>query len=156
MADATAQDTMDPSHRLRLVLYLMVSFRALTQLNESVGEATQEVPTTVDVIEGFLYRLGLWSEVYELQRSHLGKMKMMLGGEHPDTFVSMDNLGRILHKQGNYSEAQCMYQQVLALKERVLGTEHPETLRVLPCIFVAQYQVSRGCRTDVSMSMRCI
>ncbi len=55
----------------------------------------------------------------------------LLGKEHPDTLVSMNNLACVLRSQGKYAEAEEIYRQVLKLKEEVLGEEHPDTLTIM-------------------------
>ena len=52
----------------------------------------------------------------------------MLGKEHPDTLVSVNNLASVLQYQGNYEEAEQMNRRALEGKEKALGKEHPSTL----------------------------
>ena len=53
----------------------------------------------------------------------------MLGREHPDTLLSVNNLAALYHAQGRYSEAEPLYKRALEASERVLGREHPDTLQ---------------------------
>ena len=52
----------------------------------------------------------------------------MLGKEHPDTLMSINNLALALSRQGKYEEVEQIYQQALTLIERVLGKKHLSTL----------------------------
>ena len=52
----------------------------------------------------------------------------MLGKEHPDTLVSVNNLALLYEAQGRYGEAEPLYRRALEAYERVLGKEHPDTL----------------------------
>ena len=52
----------------------------------------------------------------------------MLGPEHPDTLISMNNLAEVLRDQGKYQAAEEMHRRALELKGKVLGPEHPSTL----------------------------
>ncbi|XTI92812.1 purine and uridine phosphorylase [Cenococcum geophilum] len=52
----------------------------------------------------------------------------VLGNEHPDTLMSINDLGRVLSKQGNYKAAEEMNRRVLEGREKALGKEHPDTL----------------------------
>jgi hypothetical protein len=52
----------------------------------------------------------------------------LLGKEHPDTLMSMNNLVLVLSDQSKYEQAKEMQRQVLELTARVLGKEHPHTL----------------------------
>jgi tetratricopeptide (TPR) repeat protein len=51
-----------------------------------------------------------------------------LGPEHPDTLMSVSNLGFLYQAQGRYDEAEPLYQRALAGREKTLGLEHPDTL----------------------------
>jgi hypothetical protein len=53
----------------------------------------------------------------------------VLGAEHPDTLISMNNLAGTLRGQGDLSGARALEEPVLAVRRRVLGEEHPDTLR---------------------------
>ena len=55
----------------------------------------------------------------------------LLGLEHPDTLVSVNNLAKLLHAKGDYAAAEPLYRRALEAQERILGPEHPKTLSVL-------------------------
>ena len=80
IADATAEDQIDPSHQLRLVPHVM---------HEPRDELTMDRLSMIDGIEGFLFRVGRWSEAYRMRIFHFRKTEKMLGKEHPDTLRSM-------------------------------------------------------------------
>ncbi|KAK3176975.1 hypothetical protein OEA41_008301 [Lepraria neglecta] len=128
IADTTAQGEIDPSHQLRLVPHIMASFDIFSLLQESLDELTIGRLTIVYRIEGFLFRIGRWSEAYKIQVFHFRRTEKMLGKEHPSTLTSMNNLALVLSSQGNYEEAERIDRQALALRETVLGKEHPDTL----------------------------
>ena len=128
MTDAIAKDQMDPSHQLRLVPHVMASFDMFSHLHESLDELAMGRLGMIDEMEGFLSRIGRWSEAYNMQVFHFRKTEKMLGKEHPSTLRSMNNLASVLSSQGKYDEAEEMHRQALALTERVLGKEHPDTL----------------------------
>ena len=52
----------------------------------------------------------------------------MFGPEHPNTLMSMNELGSALSKQGKYVEAEQIHWQMLDIRRKVLGPEHPDTL----------------------------
>ena len=52
----------------------------------------------------------------------------MLGPEHPNTLISMNNLGLVLERQGKYEEAESLNLRALEEREKILGPEHPDTL----------------------------
>ncbi|KFZ16727.1 hypothetical protein V501_02084 [Pseudogymnoascus sp. VKM F-4519 (FW-2642)] len=55
-------------------------------------------------------------------------LRTVLGKEHPSTLMSMNNLAASLHQQGKNAEAEAMQRQTLQLRETVLGKDHPDTL----------------------------
>lgn len=52
----------------------------------------------------------------------------VLGLEHFDTLININNLALVLWSQGRYGEAEKMHRSELEVTEKVLGPEHPETL----------------------------
>jgi tetratricopeptide (TPR) repeat protein len=56
-------------------------------------------------------------------------MQTVLGGEHPSTLTTMNNLASVLDSYGKYAEAETMFQQTLAMRETVLSSEHPDILQ---------------------------
>ena len=52
----------------------------------------------------------------------------MLGPEHPDTLLSVNNLAGLLYSKGDYAGAEPLYRRALESRERVLGPEYPDTL----------------------------
>ena len=52
----------------------------------------------------------------------------MLGEEHPDTLISMNQLAAALLNLGNASSARDLHESALSVRRRVLGEEHPSTL----------------------------
>ena len=128
IADATAQDKIDPSYQLRLVPHIMASFNIFSLLHKLLDELTVGRLAMIDRIVGFLFKIGRWPEAYIIQMFHFRKAEKILGKEHPDTLKSMNNLAEVLSSQGNYEEAERIHRQALALRETVLGKEHPSTL----------------------------
>ena len=51
----------------------------------------------------------------------------MLGLEHSDTAISLNNLALLYDNQGKYNEAEPLYQRALAIDEKTLGPDHPDT-----------------------------
>jgi tetratricopeptide (TPR) repeat protein len=72
--------------------------------------------------------LGQYALAETSHRKASSLRKDVLGPEHPDTLVSMNNLALVLNRQGKYEEAEAMNRQTLAMREKMLGPEHPDTL----------------------------
>ena len=71
---------------------------------------------------------GRYGEAEPLYQRALAASERVLGAEHPDTLVSVNNLAGLYASQGRYGEAEPLYQRALAARERVLGAELPDTL----------------------------
>ncbi|MFL5665310.1 MAG: tetratricopeptide repeat protein [Ktedonobacteraceae bacterium] len=61
-----------------------------------------------------------------LQRA-LAISEQVLGPEHPNTALNLNNLAALYRSQGKYEQAEPLYERALAISEQVLGPEHPET-----------------------------
>ncbi|MCH7725661.1 MAG: CHAT domain-containing protein [Planctomycetes bacterium] len=51
----------------------------------------------------------------------------MLGREHPDTALSLNNLGSLYQLMGDYANAEPLHQKSLEINRKVLGPEHENT-----------------------------
>ncbi|KAG8793480.1 hypothetical protein FRC12_002621 [Ceratobasidium sp. 428] len=71
---------------------------------------------------------GLWDEEEALQVQGLDAMKQALGGLHPDTLISMNNLAETYQNQGRWDEAEALQAQALDARKQALGDLHPDTL----------------------------
>jgi tetratricopeptide (TPR) repeat protein len=74
------------------------------------------------------HTLGRYKAAEWTYQQLLEQREKLLGKEHSDTLVSMNNLALVLSEQGNYAEAEKMHREELALREKVSGKEHPYTL----------------------------
>ena len=128
MADATSKGEADPSQRLRLVPHVMACFGAFSRVDPSPDEVGRDDLGMIDRMGDFLYRMGRWSETYEIRVFHSTQVEAILGKQHPSTLTSMNNLALVLNSQGKYEEAEQMHRQTLALSESELGKKHPSTL----------------------------
>jgi len=68
--------------------------------------------------------------------------KFLLGDDHPDTLVSMNNLASIYQMQKSYEEAEKLYNFILEKRLVTLGEDHPMYLDSLFNLGV--YYNSRG------------
>jgi tetratricopeptide (TPR) repeat protein len=55
----------------------------------------------------------------------------MMGQDHPNTLISMNNLARLYEHQGRYAEAEPLLVKAAGVSRRVLGAAHPNTLRYM-------------------------
>ncbi|MEW2524448.1 tetratricopeptide repeat protein, partial [Streptomyces sp. NPDC047071] len=77
-----------------------------------------------------VYRIGqgaITPAIDALQRA-LATEKRVLGGDHPSTLASRNNLASAYETAGNLGRAIPLYEHILRERERVLGGDHPDTL----------------------------
>ena len=55
----------------------------------------------------------------------------VLGPDHPDTALSLNNLGELLWAQGHLGPARSLFERALDIRERVFGSDHPHTAECL-------------------------
>lgn len=72
--------------------------------------------------------MGCYSLALPLHERSLEVRKSKLGGEHPDTLASLNNLAILLDLKGDLAEAELLYLRAVEAQERSLGLGHPNTL----------------------------
>ena len=71
--------------------------------------------------------LGLDNAALALEQQALAERRRVLGEEHPDTLLSLGNLGAYLSALGKRKEAEPFYREALEKSRRVRGDDNPET-----------------------------
>jgi tetratricopeptide (TPR) repeat protein len=91
-----------------------------------------------------LRHLRKFTDAKQMNEQALALQTKVLGPEHPETLVIMnDHIILALH-EGQYKEAEQIGQKVVNLRRKELGPEHPETLESINDFTVAlQYQGKR-------------
>jgi hypothetical protein len=65
-------------------------------------------------------------EAEPLSKRALEAQERVLGKEHPDTLISVNNLAELYTAQGRYREAEPLLKRALEARERVLGKERAD------------------------------
>jgi hypothetical protein len=60
------------------------------------------------------------------RRRALAIKEKVLGPDHPDVAMALDNLAVLYKSAGKYAEAEPLYQSALAIFEAALGPAHPK------------------------------
>jgi hypothetical protein len=71
---------------------------------------------------------GHLASAHDLQQRVLETQCRVLGDEHPQTVMSLNNLALTVHSQGDLQGARVLAERAFALSRRRLGEEHPDTL----------------------------
>jgi tetratricopeptide (TPR) repeat protein/tRNA A-37 threonylcarbamoyl transferase component Bud32 len=77
------------------------------------------------------HNLGLDNAALALEQQALKERRRVLGAEHPDTLLSMGNVGAYLSALGKMDEAQTYYREALEKSRRLLGDDNPQTLNCI-------------------------
>jgi tetratricopeptide (TPR) repeat protein len=71
--------------------------------------------------------LAAYAEAQKLSERALAIRETSSGPDHPDTALSLNNLGYLLQVQGDTPGARPYHERALAIREKVLGPDHPDT-----------------------------
>ena len=98
------------------------------------------------------------SKAEPLYRECLAARRRLLGPRHPDTLVSLSNLGTLLRSLGRLEEAAPLQEAALQLARETLGRRHSDTLAYLSnlgLLRLAQLHLLRPAHLDMlQMSLR--
>ncbi len=100
------------------------------ELLESVPLANLELAEYLNAWALTSYEGGNYPAAEEPFTRALVIHERVLGADHPDTAMSLNNLAALYDAQGRYGEAEPLYQRALAITERILGADHPDTAAV--------------------------
>ncbi len=56
--------------------------------------------------------------------------KRLLGDNHPDVAISLNNLAALYRKTRRYRKAKPLFEQALKICEQTLGVSHPTTMTI--------------------------
>jgi hypothetical protein len=76
----------------------------------------------------YLWSRGQYRQAIALDEQTLGVRRRVLGDDHPDTLMSMNNLAEARRAIGDLQGAHDLHEQTMAGFRRVLGDDHPNTL----------------------------
>jgi len=57
--------------------------------------------------------------------------KRLLGDNHPDVALSLNNLARLYDSQGRYTEAEPLLLEAIKIATQVLGDNHPDSQTIM-------------------------
>jgi tetratricopeptide (TPR) repeat protein len=106
------------------------------QIEFHVAHARQVVSTVATIPDADLlervarydFARGAYASAKTLCEHELGFRRRVLGPEHPNTVISMNDLAETLRAQGDLAGARKLHEEVLAICRRVLGLDHANTL----------------------------
>ena len=91
-----------------------------------------EVEAAVRNVLGSTYLdLGELEKAENQHREAVEKNRRILGDDHTDTLIAIDDLAIALQKLGRYDEAEALFVEALDGMRRILGDDHPNTLATM-------------------------
>ena len=78
-----------------------------------------------------LYKAGMYQEAVSLAQQALSIREKVLGVEHTDLTLSINNLAFLYYTIGSYDKALPLYERALKNCEKVLGPDHTDTATIL-------------------------
>ena len=73
------------------------------------------------------YRSARYAMAEPLYEQVLDIRRRVLGDDHPDTAVILNNLALLYRDQGHFAQAEPLLEQALDIRRRVLGNDHVST-----------------------------
>jgi len=101
---------------------------------ELINEYALELPEAARLLNEtgrYLNDHAQYEQTKPLYERALAINEQVLGPNHPDTTLSLNNLAFLYNRHGDYEQAKPLYERALAIREQVLGPNHPNTARSL-------------------------
>jgi serine/threonine protein kinase/tetratricopeptide (TPR) repeat protein len=127
-------------------LEVVLGQRLLKAANDLEGEAVGD-PLVVAALQHrlgqSLMHLGLAEQAMSLLTKARGTRTTSLGGDHPDTLKSMNELGVAHLRAGKLDQAQALFEETLKLRRARLGPEHTDTIESMSNLAVAYVEAHK-------------
>jgi tetratricopeptide (TPR) repeat protein len=104
--------------------------RSVAMIEEVTGGTEMEVLQVQSLgMLAEIYRMqGRYAEAEPLYQQALAIKKKVLGPEHPDMAMTLNNLAVLYKSAGKYAKAEPLYRHALAIFEAALGPTHPKAI----------------------------
>ena len=112
----------------RYVLAHQAVSEAYNIFRKQSGEVSIAALNCLTMLASVFRDQGMYQAAEEMNRWALESKEKLLGFEHPDTLLNVNNLAAVLWAQGKYEAAEEMNRRALKSREKLLGFEHPLTL----------------------------
>lgn len=99
------------------LIWMEQAWQSLKRVKEDAEQLDQQVND--------LEQQGRYTEAIPLAEKVLTIREDILGPEHPDTILSLNNLAELYYSMGDYVRAESLYRRVMSIQEKVSGLEHP-------------------------------
>lgn len=103
--------------------------RALTQLQEALGQDNTEVAQTMKNLAALYYLQGDRQEAESLLKQSLATMETVHGPNHAYVATVLSNLAGLYQAENRYEDAEPLLIRSLGIWESLLGADHPDVER---------------------------
>ena len=91
-----------------------------------------------------LYKItGEYAKAEPLFQEALRIRRKVLGPEHPDVALSLNNLGELYEATSEYAKAEPLLQEALRIRRKILGPEHPAMAAGLNNLALSEFYLGR-------------
>ncbi len=119
--------TWPPARRLDGLAMAMVGGDA-----EPPPGAEERASGLINGLASYRHRaLAAYAQARPLYERALAIKEKVLGPEHPQTALALNNLAHLLQDQGDLEGARRLHERALAIREKTLGPNHPDTAESL-------------------------
>ncbi len=112
-----------------LLLAWQPHLRAVTEVAQARGDGRGA--QLCNVLAMHLWQVGDYIGARSYCERALAIREKVLGEEHPDTALSLNNLGHLLHLLDELTGARSYLERAVVIAEKTLGEEHPLTAQYL-------------------------
>jgi CHAT domain-containing protein/Tfp pilus assembly protein PilF len=108
--------------------------RVATDTDRALHDASKRFEEALE-----LQRAGRYDEAAPLAERALEIRERLLGTEHRNVAIGINNLAGIYADRGEYVKAEPLYRRALDIREKALGNDHPSTAEILNNLGVLYY-----------------
>jgi eukaryotic-like serine/threonine-protein kinase len=101
--------------------------RALKAIDEQFADQPLLKARLLQTLAITLRELGLYDAAMPPQEQALEIRRSILGVEHPDTMISIREIGTVHQSRGEFSEAEPYLREALEVSKRLFGNDHRQT-----------------------------
>jgi tetratricopeptide (TPR) repeat protein len=112
------------------------NYRRAIAIIERVAPEDTQLPGLLNNLASVYSDQENWAAAEPVHRQALALRRKLLGDDHPQTTMSLNNFGWMLYRgsggdQAKLAEAESLLREALERRERVLGPDHPEVALTL-------------------------
>jgi hypothetical protein len=142
---ATCYQSSNGAIPVELKRHIMLHLPTVTDLTKDNPTLSDEGLAWAWMFLSSLYSSeGQWGSCVHLREASCEMRKRLLGGQHPDTLLSMSKLAQACYYEGLYQKAEEMGEQAFELQRRVLGEHHPDTNNSRRILMAVYYKLGRS------------